>query len=331
MQYLKGDFKFLLVLTLFLIFFGCSSKQDQKNQEIQLLSNSLLDKADAFNTFLSDAKKAPFTTNYDSLLKIQQKLDSSFNTLKHSFESANDILKQKDLQKHQTEVEKISVKLNSSKKTLNLIQSFKRLKIKIIQLEKDIAKYDSLSRYVAIRHFTRNVDSLILLQSKIFQLDLECKTLLNSLNDGTNLVFRTNLTDKWNLAHAKFQNLFDQLLINFSKSVLFLITKEDERALKLIDWNNIVIDADKFGQSFQKTPPKDRPRYIVEVLQTTSGMFNFLFNTSKHSITNVRNWKVEFKTYNTAKISAKTFAKESLSFHILIFKNKILLTLLKTC
>ncbi len=320
----------VILLGLLFSLFSCTSEKDHLNHEIVGLKKTLESKVQDFHGSAIAVKQSPFSFNLDSLIGTKPQLDSLYKSLDEKINTASSVLKKDDLNSHRASLESLSIKINQSTDYLLHAKTIRLLKSTIVVLEQDIHAYDSLAKHVSVQHFLTDLDQLMILEKSIIIAKNQWEQQFDSSNAFMPVKLRMNLLDKWNLAVANFDKTQNQLLIDFSRSVLFLMVKGDQRVSRLIDWHHLVVDADNHGRYYRNANYVTRQAFAKEVIKTTSGMFSFLYNASKYTVTNVHSWKVNHKTKNTAIITARSNANETLRFNIIKLNNQMLLSHLKT-
>jgi hypothetical protein len=317
---------FLLIVPLF----GCTSEKDKLKHRINDLTYKVQSDLKVFHTDVLLAKQSLLSDDIDSLFQRHVALERSLKNLKHLIDSSKTTSENHNYKYQETKLINLSNTFSQVSDDFIHVKSISELIMSIKGIESRVYSYQNLSQKVAALHFMADVDTLMQLKDNIDQQLLRWKTRYDSLKSDIPINLSINMLDKWQVAHEVYNKSTDQLYINFSKTVLYLMVKGDQKVSRLMDWHHLVLDADNHGQMYRQADLSTRLSIRQEVIQTTAGMFAFMFNLTKNRVTNVKYWRIKQKSDRSATVSALSTANEPLTFRIIILNNQILLSLLKT-
>ncbi|ACF13921.1 hypothetical protein Ctha_1462 [Chloroherpeton thalassium ATCC 35110] len=324
------SFSSSLLIFLVMVNVGCSSQADMAKKEIQALQSNIEQKVVQFQKGVENARGKNFSEGLDSLIQAKAQIERLQALWQAKMDSATQLFSEEERQMLKSAAENIQSLYRGSREELEKAETISRLKQKMIRLEVATADYKQFATKAAYTHFTSGMDDFSQKHHELDSLNADWKKFFEAKKSQLPEPIKTALQEKWNAIESAQSDVQDVLYVNFAKSVLYLMVTGDARAAEMLDWRNLVLDADQIGRVYSTIDYSSRDKYMSEVIQTTSGMFSYIFETSGNSVRNVRGWHLDSKQANGAVVKARSESNEGLSFTIHFSSGRLLLSRMVT-
>jgi len=309
---------------------GCSSEKDAARQEIEALQVELDQKIGRFHNRVEEARDKKFSDGLDSLKQLRLQIDALQAMFQAKVDSVKTLFSDEKRETWRHQSEKSNALYDAACEHLQKAQAISQLKQKMIRLEIVTSDYKALAKKAAYTHFTANMLAFAAKHRELDSLNQDWAETFETIKTGLPKPLCTALQNKWHRVEGEQKRVQNRLYVNFARSVLYLIVKGDERAVNMLDWRNLVLDADQIGRVYSTIDCSTREKYTREVIQTTSGMFSYIFEASGNAVRNVRGWHLGGKAGGHAIVKARSESNEILTFTIRFSRGKLLLSSMTT-